>query len=111
VLISRKSNTDLTRWVYKDVGLFQGLIETLGESIKYPVYTPKMETSTREGTVVLAGPTCDSTDIMYEEAGYQLPEELEIGDKIFWLTTGAYTNSYSSVEFNGFPPLEVVYVD
>ncbi len=111
VLISRKSHTDLTRWVYTDVGLFQGLIETLGEAIKYPVYTPKMETSTSEGTVVLAGPTCDSTDIMYEEAGYQLPEELEIGDKIYWLTTGAYTNSYSSVEFNGFPPLEVVYID
>lgn len=111
VLISRKSHTDLTRWVYTDVGLFQGLIETLGEAIKYPVYTPKMETSTQEGTVVLAGPTCDSTDIMYEEAGYQLPEELEIGDKIYWLTTGAYTNSYSSVEFNGFPPLEVVYID
>ncbi len=111
VLISRKSDTDLTRWVYTDVGLFQGLIETLGEAIKYPVYTPKMETSTSEGTVVLAGPTCDSTDIMYEEAGYQLPNELEIGDKIYWLTTGAYTNSYSSVEFNGFPPLEVVYID
>ncbi len=111
VLISRKSHTDLTRWVYTDVGLFQGLIETLGEAIKYPVYTPKMENSKSEGTVVLAGPTCDSTDIMYEEAGYQLPEELEIGDKIYWLTTGAYTNSYSSVEFNGFPPLEVVYVD
>ncbi len=111
VLISRKSHTDLTRWVYTDVGLFQGLIETLGEAIKYPVYTPKMETSTSEGTVVLAGPTCDSTDIMYEEAGYQLPNELEIGDKIYWLTTGAYTNSYSSVEFNGFPPLEVIYID
>ena len=41
VLISRKSRTDLTRWVYTDVGLFQGLIETLGEAIKYPVYTPK----------------------------------------------------------------------
>jgi len=70
-----------------------------------------METSTSQGTVVLAGPTCDSADIMYEETGYQLPEELEIGDKIYWLTTGAYTNSYSSVEFNGFPPLEVVYID
>lgn len=111
VLISRKSHTDLTRWVYTDVGLFQGLIETLGEAIKYPVYTPKMEHSNNAGTVVLAGPTCDSTDIMYEEAGYQLPQELAIGDKIYWLTTGAYTNSYSSVEFNGFPPLEVVYID
>lgn len=111
VLISRKSRTDLTRWVYTDVGLFQGLIETLGEAIKYPVYTPKMETSTDAGTVVLAGPTCDSTDIMYEETNYKLPQKLEIGDRIYWLTTGAYTNSYSSVEFNGFPPLEVVYID
>ena len=111
VLISHKSYTDLTRWVYTDVGLFQGLIETLGEAIKYPIYTPKMATSNRAGTVILAGPTCDSADIMYEETGYQLPQELEIGDKIYWFTTGAYTNSYSSVEFNGFPPLAVIYVD
>ncbi len=111
VLISRKSHEEETRWVYTDVGLFQGLIETLGEAIKYPVYTPKMATSTTSGTVVLAGPTCDSADIMYEETDYQLPQELEIGDKIYWLATGAYTNSYSSVEFNGFPPLEVVYLD
>ena len=111
VLISRKSHDDTMRWVYTDVGLFQGLIETLGEAIKYPIYTPKMENSTSAGRVVLAGPTCDSADIMYEETDYQLPEELEIGDKIFWLTTGAYTNSYSSIEFNGFPPLEVVYID
>lgn len=111
VLISHKSQDDATRWVYTDVGLFQGLIETLGEAIKYPIYTPTMATSTTAGTVVLAGPTCDSADIMYEETGYQLPEELAIGDKIYWLTTGAYTNSYSSVEFNGFPPLAVVYVN
>lgn len=111
VLISRKSRTDLTRWVYLDVGLFGGLIETLGEAIKYPVYTPKMETTNEQGTVILAGPTCDSTDIMYEDAAYKLPQNLEIGDKIYWLTTGAYTNSYSSVEFNGFPPLKVKYID
>lgn len=113
VLISRKSRTDLTRWVYNDVGLFGGLIETLGEAIKYPIYTPKMDAVAggldKNGTVILAGPTCDSTDIMYEEAGYQLPLSLEIGDRIYWLTTGAYTNSYSSVEFNGFPPLRVIY--
>ena len=111
ILISRKAHDETTRWVYTDVGLFQGLIETLGEAIKYPVYTPKMETSTESGKVVLAGPTCDSADIMYEEADYQLPQELEISDKIYLLATGAYTNSYSSVEFNGFPPLEVVYID
>lgn len=111
VLISRKANEETTRWVYTDVGLFQGLIETLGEAIKYPIYTPTMATSTQSGRVVLAGPTCDSADIMYEETDYQLPQELAIGDKIYWLATGAYTNSYSSIEFNGFPPLEVVYVN
>lgn len=111
VLISRKSRTDLTRWVYTDVGLFSGLIETLGEAIKYPVYTPKMETASEEGTVILAGPTCDSTDIMYENTSYKLPQNLAIGDKIYWLTTGAYTNSYSSVEFNGFPPLRTIFVE
>lgn len=111
VLISRKSRTDLNRWVYLDVGLFQGLIETLGEAIKYPLYTEKMEGNPDEGTVVLAGPTCDSTDIMYEQSHYQLPQDLAVGDRIYWLTTGAYTNSYSSVEFNGFPPLKTYYLD
>lgn len=111
VLISRKSRTDLNRWVYLDVGLFQGLIETLGEAIKYPIYTPKMDEKGAEGTVVLAGPTCDSADIMYENSHYQLPLNLAVGDRLYWLTTGAYTNSYSSVEFNGFPPLKTYYLD
>lgn len=111
VLISRKSRTDLNRWVYLDVGLFQGLIETLGEAIKYPIYTPKMDERVQEGTVVLAGPTCDSADIMYENSHYQLPLNLAVGDRLYWLTTGAYTNSYSSVEFNGFPPLQTHYLD
>lgn len=111
VLISRKSRTDLNRWVYLDVGLFQGLIETLGEAIKYPIYTPKMDEKIQEGTVVLAGPTCDSADIMYENSHYQLPLNLAVGDRLYWLTTGAYTNSYSSVEFNGFPPLKTYYLE
>ncbi len=111
VLISRKSRTDLKRWVYVDVGLFQGLIETLGESIKYPLYCEKMDRNTSgEGSVVLAGPTCDSTDIMYEQVSYTLPHNLAVGDRIYWLTTGAYTNSYSSVEFNGFPPLKTYFL-
>ncbi len=111
VLISRKSRTDLKRWVYCDVGLFQGLIETLGESIKYPIYCEKMDSNPPgEGSVVLAGPTCDSADIMYEQASYTLPHNLAVGDRVYWLTTGAYTNSYSSVEFNGFPPLTTYYL-
>ncbi len=108
VLISRKSRTALHRWVFTDVGKFSGLIETLDESIKYPVYTEK--NGELEGAV-LAGPTCDSADIMYENFKYPLPLDLTSGDRLYWLSTGAYTTSYSAVEFNGFPPLAEYCID
>ncbi|HOW74689.1 MAG TPA: type III PLP-dependent enzyme [Candidatus Competibacteraceae bacterium] len=107
VLISKKSRTDLKRWVYTDVGIFNGLMETIDESIKYPIYTEK---DGENGDVILAGPTCDSLDIIYEHFKYELPLSLEIGDRIYWISTGAYTASYSAVEFNGFPPLKTYYL-
>ncbi len=108
VLMSRKNNTALQRWVYLDAGKFNGLIETLDESIKYPVVTER--TSGKEGEVIIAGPTCDSADIMYEDIKYKLPVDLKIGDKVYWLTTGAYTSTYASVCFNGFPPIKTYYI-
>ena len=107
VLIARKSNTALYRWVYTDVGKFSGLIETLDESIKYPIYTDKIGELEE---VVIAGPTCDSADILYENYKYALPLNLAIGDRLYWLTTGAYTTTYSAVAFNGFPPLKDYYL-
>lgn len=102
ILISRKSRTALERWVYQDCGRFNGLMETLGEAIHYPVLAE------REGPVeqvILAGPTCDSVDTLYEDFRYELPLNLAAGDRLYWLSTGAYTSSYAAVEFNGFPPL------
>jgi ornithine decarboxylase len=110
VLIANKSEHDEKRWIYTDVGVFNGLIETLGEMIKYPIYTPKMQNGSPQSKVVLAGPTCDSTDIMYEKVGYPLPQDLVMGDRLYWLSTGAYTTSYASVEFNGYPPLKAYYL-
>ena len=107
VLISRKSRTGLNRWVYTDVGKFSGLIETLGEAIKFPIWTDKKGELEE---VVLAGPTCDSADVMYEDHKYPLPLNLSIEDRLYWFSTGAYTTSYSSVEFNGFPPLKAYYI-
>jgi len=106
VLISRKNNTALNRWIYVDAGKFNGLIETLGESIKYPIVTNKDTPDGKTGEVILAGPTCDSMDIMYEDTKYKLPLDLKTGDRVYFLSTGAYTSSYASVEFNGFPPLK-----
>lgn len=111
VLIANKSEQDEKRWIYTDVGVFNGLIETLGEMIKYPIYTPKMQNDAPKSNVVLAGPTCDSTDIMYEKIAYPLPKDLVMGDRLYWLSTGAYTTSYASVEFNGYPPLKTFYLD
>lgn len=106
VMISRKNNTALFRWVYLDTGLFNGLIETLNESLKYPIVTDKDDDCKKRGEVILAGPTCDSMDIMYEDYRYSLPTSLKPGDRVYFLTTGAYTSSYASVEFNGFPPIK-----
>ena len=107
VLVSRKSHTALERWVYTDVGKFSGLIETMDESIKFPLWTEKQGELEE---AVIAGPTCDSADIMYEHYKYGLPLNLAISDRLYWLSTGAYTTSYSAIEFNGFPPLEAIYV-
>jgi ornithine decarboxylase len=105
VLISRKTHTALNRWVYLDTGKFNGLIETLNESIKYPIVTGN-DGDAEEEEVIIAGPTCDSQDILYEDHKYLLPADLKIGDKLYFLSAGAYTASYASVCFNGFPPIK-----
>lgn len=111
ILTSRKNNTALARWIYVDAGKFNGLVETLDESIKYPIITSRDEEGGKEGEVIIAGPTCDSMDIMYENAKYKLPVSLKTGDKLYWLTTGAYTSTYASVEFNGFPPIKTYFME
>lgn len=101
VLISQKARDDI-RWVYLDIGKFNGLAETMDEAIRYPIFCE------RDGAAepcVLAGPTCDSVDVLYEKTPYPLPINLEIGDEILIGGTGAYTTTYSSIAFNGFPPL------
>ncbi|OXT00941.1 ornithine decarboxylase [Notoacmeibacter marinus] len=103
VLISRKSAEDKTRWVYLDIGKFGGLAETMDESIRYPITTPRDGDETEP--CVLAGPTCDSADVMYEKKPYPLPITLTIGDEVLIEGTGAYTTTYASVAFNGFEPL------
>jgi ornithine decarboxylase len=105
VNIAAKAKNILYKWVYLDVGKFGGLIETIDESIKFPIY---FEREGMADEIILAGPTCDSMDIMYEYYKYHMPETTMPGDRVYIFTTGAYTQSYSSVNFNGFPPLRAV---
>jgi ornithine decarboxylase len=108
VLISKKAETDAVRWVYLDIGKFHGLAETMDEAIRYPIRTPVDGDET--GPCVIAGPTCDSVDVLYEKTPYELPFSLSIGDKVLIEACGAYTTTYSSVGFNGFPPLASVVI-
>ena len=103
VLISKKSDNDNVRWVFLDIGKFGGLAETMDEAIRYPIVTPR--DGDEIAPCVLAGPTCNSADVMYEKTPYPLPLTLTIGDEVLIEGTGAYTTTYSSVAFNGFEPL------
>ncbi len=103
VLVSKKADTDDVRWVFLDIGKFSGLAETMDEAIRYPIVTAR-DGDAKE-PCVLAGPTCDSADVLYEKTPYPLPISLTIGDEVLIEGTGAYTTTYSAVAFNGFEPL------
>ncbi len=106
LLVSRKSPDDLHRWVYLDIGKFSGLAETMDEAIRYQFATDRDHEG--HGPCILAGPSCDSADVLYEKRPVALPLGLKAGDRIWIRNCGAYTTTYASIGFNGFPPLDVV---
>ena len=93
------------RWVYLDAGIFNGLTETLGEAIHYRLRT---SATGAPAAAVLAGPTCDSADVMYRCV--DLPDDLAEGDRVWFAAAGVYTTSYASA-FNGFAPLRTELTD
>lgn len=90
-----KAERRSSNWLYLDVGVFQGLMETVGD-IRYRVKTEKEGGNLKD--FMLAGPTCDSFDKMFR---CSLPDNLEIGDRIYIMDAGAYTTAYAS-NFDGF---------
>ncbi len=108
VLVTERATDSGRRWVYLDIGRFNGLAETLGESIRYRISTER--DGGPVGPVVLAGPSCDSADVLYEKCEYQLPLALQAGDRVELHSCGAYTASYSSLGFNGFAPLRCLFL-
>jgi ornithine decarboxylase len=88
------------RWMHWDAGLFGGVIETT-EGLKYKIRTDR---SGPDAPWHVAGPTCDSVDVVLRDE--PLPSDLQEGDFIYIRNAGAYTTAYAS-EFNGFPLPEV----
>jgi ornithine decarboxylase len=104
VLVAKKQAEDDKRWVFLDIGKFGGLAETMEEAIRYPITTTRDKDE--KGPCVIAGPTCDSADVLYEKTPYDLPITLTVGDEVLIEAAGAYTTTYASVAFNGFAPLK-----
>mgnify|MGYP001307244841 CR=1 FL=1 len=90
-----KAGRDGESWLYLDVGVFNGLMEAVG-NIPY-IFTPLASNSGVSVKWVIAGPSCDSFDVVAKDIA--LPE-LAVGDKLLITPGGAYTTAYAST-FNG----------
>lgn len=91
-------------WVYLDVGAYNGLMETVltVEPWHFPLWTSRADHAVVPHVpFTVSGPTCDSTDTMFR--GIALPSTLQVDDKVYIGSAGAYTLSYAS-SFNGFAP-------
>ena len=109
LLVSQKTIGDPVRWVYLEVGRFNGLAETEEEAIKYQISVVGKEDHEMSDCIV-AGPTCDSADVLYEDNLRPFPVDLKCGDLVIVHNTGAYTMTYSTIAFNGFAPLRVMLI-
>lgn len=90
-------------WYYLDDGVYGALSGLVFDHAKYE-FKVLRNGPTRLST--LAGPTCDSLDIIAR--GEELPE-LEMGDIVYVQNIGAYSVA-SATHFNGLPPAKVVMV-
>jgi ornithine decarboxylase len=108
ILVTERSFGGAQRWTYLDIGRYGGLAESEGEAIQY-TFTVDGKSGPGAQTVV-AGPTCDSHDVIYETSNCELPEDLTAGDIVTLHNAGAYTTTYASAKFNGFGPPDEYYI-
>jgi ornithine decarboxylase len=98
-----RAERDSKPWFYLDVGVFNGLMESVG-GIRYRILTDRGGPAIQ---CVLAGPSCDSFDVIATEA--ELPD-LQVGDRVRIMSAGAYTTAYAS-QFDGFQIPAVHYME
>jgi ornithine decarboxylase len=107
LLVTERPESTPRRWAFLDIGVYNGLGEVVGEAIRYHVRSSR---AGRLVPTVLAGPTCDSTDVIYRRTPCYLPDDLGAGDHLHLLATGAYTSAYATAGFNGMPAITVHYL-
>ena len=103
-----KAKRGAKTWYYMDDGVYGGFSGQMFDHASYPIAPLKPFDATGEFLPsVLAGPTCDSIDVIAEDI--ELPE-LEIGDILIGKQMGAYTIA-SATEFNYYPKPKIVVVE
>lgn len=90
-------------WYYLDDGVYNSYSGRIFDHANYPIETFKVPQNKRQSSV-LAGPTCDSIDLIAEDI--PLPE-LEIGDLVIGRHLGAYAAS-TGTRFNSLPPAKIL---
>ncbi len=108
VSIVGKARRGAKIWYYLDDGVYGGFSGQMFDHATYPLAPLKPFDPTGEFlSSVLAGPTCDSIDVVAEDI--ELPD-MEIGDILVGKKMGAYTIA-SATEFNFYPKPKVVVVE
>ena len=102
--VQGKAQRDGENWLYLDIGVFNGLMESVGK-IPYE-FTPLVNHGNDYVKWTLAGPSCDSFDVIATDI---LLPDLAVGDKLLISPGGAYTTAYAS-SFNGVPIPSVIVV-
>jgi ornithine decarboxylase len=100
-----RAERDQRWWYYLDDGVYGCYSGQLYDHAKYRV--APLERTGPMHPAVLAGPTCDSIDVIDDKLELPL---LEIGDLLVGRTMGAYTYA-SATEFNFFPKATVLAID
>ncbi len=99
-----KSFRDGKVWYYLDDGMYSTFSGIVFDHCQYPVVVNKPG---EDKLSVLAGPTCDSFDVMYD--GLLIPEH-QVGDRVLFTATGAYC-SVSGSSFNALRRPEYTVID
>lgn len=93
------------RWYYLDDGVYGSFSGQIFDHVRYPLEIFSDDMPRAAG--VLAGPTCDSIDLIAEDI--ELPE-LRLGDVIVGHMMGAYTAA-SATEFNSLKKANILVIN
>lgn len=103
--VSGKARRGDYQWYYLDDGIYGSYSGQLFDHVLYPLQI--LKGNTKKHASILAGPTCDSIDVIAEDI--QLPE-LEEGDLVIGHMMGAYTHA-TATHFNSLSGAKIIFVD